>query len=110
MSDNYDGPAMAQQILRLQAERDALVDVLYRSGFRRCSLAACNCGSWHQIEGWPKRVEEIQEATADDYVNGETLLRRVERICAERDALRVERDALNERCKDLLFEIKMIHG
>lgn len=24
MSDNYDGPAMAQQILRLRAERDAL--------------------------------------------------------------------------------------
>jgi hypothetical protein len=24
MNDNYDGPAMAQQILRLQAERDAL--------------------------------------------------------------------------------------
>ena len=24
MSDNYDGPLMAQQILRLRAERDAL--------------------------------------------------------------------------------------
>lgn len=28
MSDNYDGPAMAQQILRLQAERDVLREKL----------------------------------------------------------------------------------
>ena len=28
MSDNYDGPLMAQQILRLRAERDALRDAL----------------------------------------------------------------------------------
>jgi hypothetical protein len=90
MSDNYNGPAMAQQILRLQAERDALTDVLYRSGFRRCNTPACNCNSWHQVKGWPERFDEIEQATNDDYVNGETLLKRVNRIYAERDALRAE--------------------
>jgi hypothetical protein len=29
---------------------------------------------------------------------------------AERDALKIERDALEERCNDLLFEIKMVHS
>jgi len=54
MSDQYDGPAMAQQILRLQTE------------LRR-------------------QRDEIK-------------------------ALKAERDALEERCKDLLFEIKMVHS
>jgi hypothetical protein len=81
---------MTDEIKALKAERDALTDVVHRSGFRRCDIAACNCGSWHQVEGWPQRYREIQEATNDDYVNGETLLQRVERICAERDALKTE--------------------
>jgi cell division protein FtsB len=95
---NDDGQAQKMdaqhsEIEQLKAERDALTDVVHRSGFRRCDIAACNCGSWHQVEGWPQRYREIQEATNDDYANGETLLQRVERICAERDALR---DALRQ--------------
>jgi hypothetical protein len=88
------------EIVELKAERDALTDVVHRSGFRRCDIAACNCGSWHQAEGWPQRYREIKEATDDDYVNGETLLRRVERICAKRDALLKALKWTLENCTD----------
>lgn len=67
---------------------DALCDVLRRAGFVECNIAACNCGSWHQVYGWPERFREIDEATKDDWRNGETLLARVQRIVSERNALR----------------------
>jgi hypothetical protein len=70
------------------AEVAALTDVLMRSGFRRCDIAACNCGSWHHVGGFAERFREIDEATEDSYRNGETLLDRVKRIKAEVEALR----------------------
>lgn len=33
--------------MRMEEERDGLESVLTRNGFRRCDIAACNCGSWH---------------------------------------------------------------
>ena len=63
-----------------------LIGVLQRNGFRPCDIAACNCGSWHQVDGWPARFREIEDATADYYQNGETLLDRVERIVTLADA------------------------
>jgi len=42
MSDNYDGPLMAQQILRLRAERDALRDAL--EGVLMFEPEHCACG------------------------------------------------------------------
>ena len=80
----------------VEAEREVWIDFLHRSGFRRCDSAACNCGSWHHVEGWPKRFREIDEATRDDWRNGETLLTRVERICAERDGLKAALAAPDE--------------
>jgi hypothetical protein len=92
--------AQHSEIEQLKAERDALTDVVHRSGFRRCDIAACNCGSWHQVEGWPQRYREIQEATENDRRNGETLLQRVERICAERDALLEALEAMTDAFLD----------
>jgi hypothetical protein len=49
---------------------------------------------------------EMVEALDGEYV----LASDYEALKAERDALKVERDALEERCRDLLFEIKMVHS
>jgi hypothetical protein len=65
-----------------------LIDVLYRNGFRPCSIPACNCGSWHAVEGWPQRFSEIEEATNDYWRNGETLLDMVKRIVQSEQQLR----------------------
>ncbi len=44
---------------------DELRDVLYRNGFVRCDIPACNCGSWHAKYGLPERWEEIKITLAD---------------------------------------------
>jgi hypothetical protein len=54
-----------------------LIGVLQRNGFQACGLAACNCGSWHQVTGWPERFAEINDII--DPNNGETLLTAVQR-------------------------------
>jgi hypothetical protein len=53
---------------------------LMREGYRRCDIAACNCGWWHQHEGFKRRFDEIEEATNYWWRNGETLLDRIKRI------------------------------
>ena len=79
------------EIERLTAENDKLLGVLEQHGFRRCDIAACNCGSWHHIGGFAARFREIEEATEDYWENGEVLLARIERIVAKLEA--AERDA-----------------
>lgn len=78
----------ADEIERLRAEVVRLTDVLRRNGFRECDIPACNCGSWHHVGGFAERFREIDEATADDERNGETLLTRIGRIVADRERLR----------------------
>jgi hypothetical protein len=73
----------ADELERLQARVAALEGVLYRSGFVRCDIPACNCGSWHQTGGFAARFKEIDEATEDFWRNGETLLDRVKRMAAQ---------------------------
>ena len=50
--------------------------VLENSGFRRCDIPACNCGSWHQVGGFKLRFDEIKEVVeeAGYSTNGRTLL------------------------------------
>lgn len=79
------------EIERLTAENDKLLGVLEQHGFRRCDIAACNCGSWHHIGGFAARFREIEEATEDYWENGEVLLARIERIVSKLEA--AERDA-----------------
>jgi phosphoribosylformylglycinamidine (FGAM) synthase-like amidotransferase family enzyme len=38
-----------------------LQNVLFRHGFSRCDIPACNCGSWHQRFGLPERFREIED-------------------------------------------------
>lgn len=57
-------------------------DVLERSGFRRCNIAACNCGSWHQVGGFKLRFDEIKEVIeeAGYSTNGRVLLDAVKQM------------------------------
>jgi hypothetical protein len=59
---------------------DSLEDRLIRSGFVRCDLTACNCGSWHQRYGLPERMREIRETITEaghppNNENGNSILR-----------------------------------
>ena len=54
-----------------------LIEVLQHNGFRPCDIPACNCGSWHQVDGWPARFHEIDDIVQPN--NGETLLDAVQR-------------------------------
>lgn len=83
----------------LRAEVSALTDVLYRNGFRRCDVPACNCGSWHHRFGLPERMTEIKSALADaghplSNDNGNLPLNALSALVAERDALRAEVERL----------------
>lgn len=71
----------------LYARINKLEDFIAREGYRRCDIAACNCGSWHGGHAM-NRLREIREALqdADVNTNGVTLL----------DAIR---NALTERAK-----------
>ena len=42
-------PYSENEVRDLIAERDMLLGVLERGGFRRCDVPACNCGSWHMV-------------------------------------------------------------
>lgn len=58
--------------------------VLTHSGFRRCDIPACNCGSWHQVGGFKLRFDEIKEVVEDAgfSTNGRTLLDAVKHMAA----------------------------
>ena len=73
-------------------DTEDLEDVLIRNGFRRCSIAACNCGSWHYHGGYRQRFEEFVEVLTDaghppTNENGNTALLALKELVAERDAL-----------------------
>lgn len=79
--------------LRAQlAERDA---TLLRHGFRRCDIAACNCGSWHHTGGLAERWREIEDDLAEaghplTNENGHLLRKALAALVGERDTLRAQ--------------------
>jgi len=77
----------------MRKDTEDLEDVLIRNGFRRCSTAACNCGSWHYQGGYRQRFEEFVEVLAEaghplTNDNGNTPLLALKELVAERDVLR----------------------
>ena len=49
------------EIHNLKAENAALIRVLRHHGFRECDTPACNCDSWHHVDGLAARYREVQE-------------------------------------------------
>lgn len=76
----------------LRADVRDLTDILHRNGFRRCDAMACNCNSWHHVDGFAARFREIDEAVGEH--SGKTLLCAVEEKLADLDQCVRERDAL----------------
>ncbi|XAI96457.1 hypothetical protein [Microcystis phage Mel-JY34] len=86
--------ARAQRWEARQLQENA-IDALYRHGFVRCDIAACNCGSWHHRYGLPERMQEIVQTLEDaghslDNSNGNLPRNALAQLVAERDALRAE--------------------
>lgn len=84
----HERNAMAAEMLAARETERELVDVLRRNGFRKCDVPACNCDSWHQVDGYAARFREIDDAVGDH--NGKTLLQAVQEVVAQRDVARAE--------------------
>lgn len=72
-------------------------------GYVRCDIPACNCGSWHGRYGLHARWREVKDALAEaghplTNDNGNTPLRALRELIAERDALRAAVPATVARC------------
>lgn len=72
---------------------DTLRDFLRREGYVRCDSQACNCGSYHGRFGLHERWQDMKDALAEaghplTNANGNTPLRALRELIAERDALR----------------------
>jgi hypothetical protein len=69
---------------------ESLRDVLFRNGFVRCDIPACNCGSWHARFGLRERMDEICEALREaDVLNsatGNLPLNAIRLLIQQRDA------------------------
>jgi len=86
--------AAADLISALLDEVSSITDVLYRNGFVRCDISACNCGSWHARYGLQERFNGIKDALSEATdLNGKTVLSALNEVIAERDALAREVDA-----------------
>jgi len=75
-----------------ERQRDELADVLRRSGFVPCDIAACNCGSWHHRYGLPERWKELTDIVAEAghplaNENGNLLRNALRDLIAERNKL-----------------------
>jgi hypothetical protein len=81
---------LRQEIATLRGEVGRLTDILRSNGFQPCDISECNCGSWHHVGGFAARFREIEEATDNEWRNGETLLSRIQRIMGQLQALRGE--------------------
>lgn len=84
---------------------DTLRDFLRREGYVRCDIAACNCGSWHGRDGLHARWREIKETLAEaghplTNANGNTPLRALKELVADRDRLRAALERIAEARPD----------
>ena len=97
MSDNYDGPAMAQQILKLQAERDALRKELEEE---RMKHAACGVIAMANTPESAKKARDMHPAYRSASVRDvENAVDREMALRAERDALKADAERYRHLCK-----------
>ncbi len=82
MSEGFNAIRREAEIYELQQRLNKAEWVLTNSGFRRCDIPACNCGSWHHVGGYAERFREIKEAVeeAGYSTNGRLLLEVIQEI------------------------------
>lgn len=80
------------------------LDFIERRGYRRCDIAACNCGSWHGGHA-ENRLRDFHEALvqADVETNGKTLLGALGEVLAERAALASENARMREALERIAY-------
>lgn len=96
---------LTRQLTASREECERLTSVLQSNGFRRCDAGACNCGSWHHVDGlaarWAELEDDISEAghpLCND--NGNLLRNALKELISERDSLRSELSALKQRVEE----------
>lgn len=77
----------------MEETKEDLEDVLFRNGFRRCFITACNCGSWHYQGGYKQRLEEVSDILQEAghplcNENGHLISSALKALVAERDMLK----------------------
>jgi hypothetical protein len=84
MSEGFNATQRELEIYELRQRLDKAEWVLQSSGFRRCDIPACNCGSWHQVGGYAERFREIRGAVEDAgySTNGKILLDVIKEVLA----------------------------
>lgn len=73
-------------------------DFMERRGYRRCDIAACNCGSWHGGHA-EDRLREIYEALGG--CNGTLPIQEIEKKDARLAELEAENERLRAAAEDL---------
>ena len=100
-----DGHIMSTEKVVLDMYAEALSeardlrDVLLRHGFRKCDIPACNCDSWHHVDGLAARFREIEEVVGDH--NGKTLLQAIKDVLTKLNNIREAAQALVSECDGL---------
>lgn len=85
---------------------ETLRDFLRREGYVRCDSPACACGSYHGRFGLHERWQKVKDALAEaDHpltnANGNTVLRALGELVADRDRLRAALVEVRSRAKIL---------
>jgi hypothetical protein len=84
MTQGFNAIQREREIYEISQRLEKAEWVLQHSGFRRCDIPACNCGSWHHVGGYAERFREIREAVeeAGYSTNGKILLDVINEILA----------------------------
>lgn len=87
-----NGQDAADAIEKLSAEVERRADFMARAGYRPCDIPACNCDSWHGGHA----NERLRELRDELDTNGTTILGAVQKLKAEVERLKQERDEARE--------------
>jgi len=87
------------QLAEVSDDKYVAITALLRHGFRRCDIPACNCGSWHHVDGLMARWRELEEALEPS--NGQTMLGRAREVAAQLAAAKDRLEEARGRWRDV---------
>ena len=101
-------PDLRDRLRQREEELDLAERSLRNNGYRKtCDIAACNCGDqWHHGGHANERLREIDDALP--YMNGKTILQRVEGVVEQLAASKARCKQVEEALKALLCNIDLV--